>query len=479
MLKRTVSVILLLSMLLCACACSSKESQTADSSVTTAGDTEEEDYLSTLRKMDDGGKEFRILVTQQLERFYDQGNASSVVVDNAAYQRNQIVNDLFNTQIVYTALDGNASGSSAFSTEIATTTMSGEGSYDLIVGQNYYTLPLVTENMYHNLLGTETFNWSADWYHQDINEGGTINGNLWAASGSFVVSQLAYAMACFYSKTVYEANGFNYDLYDLVRKGAWTYDVFLELCTAFDNTDMSEADSTYGLIKFDHAVNGMFIGMGVEFITKDSKGEWTFKEFYNSSFEDIYEKIRALYNDYPSAVLDTSKSSISRGAIMTKTLFVQTLVDAILTDELLMASDAFTIGILPMPKLNEDQENYRTRVMRDELFLVPITADLERSALVTEALNYVTWDIVNEAYWETALELRSSDTSDDMEMLGIIADTVYKNTAQYFNEDLLGISSQVGLQAMNNEASFATWWAKNKKALNRQLESLNAIYGKK
>ena len=480
MLKRAIAVILLLSMLFCTLACGKKDSEEGEDGVTTAAtDTEEEDYLSTLRKMDDGGKEFRVLVTEQLERFYDQQNASSVVVDNAAYQRNQTVNDLFNTKLVYTSLDGNASGANAFSTEIATTTMSGEGCYDLIVGQNYYTLPLVTESMYHNLMDSDTFNWSAEWYHSDINDGGTINGNLWGASGSFVVSQLAYAMACFYSKTVYEQNGFKYDLYDLVRRGAWTYDVFLELCTAFDNTDMSESESTYGVVRHDHGVNGMFIGMGVEFVTKDSKGEWTFKEFYNSAFESVYEKIRALYNDYPSAMLNSSKTSISRGAIMSKTLFVQTLVDAILTDEILMASSAFTIGVLPMPKLNEDQEEYRTRVMRDELFLIPITADLERSALVTEVLNYVTWDIVNEAYWETALELRSSDTSDDMEMLGIIAETVYKDTAQYFNEDLLRVTSQVGLQVMDNEASFATWWAKNKKALNRQLASLNTIYGKK
>jgi hypothetical protein len=163
---------------------------------------------------------------------------------------------------------------------------------------------------------------------------------------------------------------------------------------------------------------------------------------------------------------------------MSRTLFVQTLVDAILTDEILMASNNFVIGILPMPKLNEEQPEYRTRVMRDELFLIPISADLDRSALVTEALNYVTYDKVNVAYWNTALELRSSDTTDDMEMLGIIADTVYKDTAQYFNEDLLKITSMPGLEVLDNSASFATWWAKNRKALNRQLEALTTIYGK-
>lgn len=478
MFKRTVCLLLLLSTLLCVCSCTVGSGGDTENDETVLGSTDTEDYLSSLRDMDDGGKEFRILVTTQLERFYNQSNASSVVVDNAAYLRNQTVNELFNTNLVYTALDGNASGASAFATEISTTTMSGEGVYDVVVGQNYYTLPLVSENMFYNLKDSDTFNWDAEWYHHEINDGGTVNGNLWGASGSFVTSQLAYAMACFYSKTVYEKHGFEYDLYDLARNGNWTYEVFFELCTAFDNTGTEESNATYGVLKHDHGVNGMFIGMGVEFVTKDSKGNWTFNEFYDSAFEDIYEKIRALYNDYPSSTMESSKTNIDRSLIMKHTLFVQTLVDAILTDELLMASNDFKIGILPMPKLDETQSNYRTRVMRDELFLVPIAADLERSALIIEALNYTTWNIVNKAYWETALELRSSDTEEDMEMLGIIADTVYKDTAQYFNEDLLRITSQVGLQVMDNKASFAVWWAQNKKALNRQLTNINTIYGK-
>lgn len=478
--KRTVSILLFLGIMLCTCACSfeGKHNEEKIGSATTEAVKDETDYLQTLKKMDDGGKEFRILVTTQLERFYDQSNSSSVVVDDAAYRRNEAVNGLFNTKLTYTALDGNSSGSSAFSTNIRTTTLSGDGDcYDLIIGQNYYTLPLVSEGMYHNLMESDSFNWEAEWYHQSINNGGMINGKLWGGSGSFVVSQLAYAMACFYSKNVYESYNFGYDLYELARNGQWTYEIFLELVSAFNTLDDTDNTNAYGIIKFDHAVNGTIIGMGVEFISKDSDGDWSFDNFYDSGFEDIYEKVRALFNDYPAAVLETNKTTMARSMIMSRTLFVQTLVDAILTDELLMPNDNFVIGILPMPKLNEEQENYRTRVMRDELFLIPVMADLERSALVTEALNYTTYSIVNEAYWETALKYRSADTENDMEMLSIISGTVYKDTAQYFSSDLLFLPTQVGLEIMNNTASFSTWWAKNKKALNRQLDALSDIYG--
>ncbi len=478
--KRCLAFLLVIVMLFSLLACSkNKGNDTEESDGATTVSTlpgEQTKYLSTLRQHDDGEKEFRVLVTTQLERFYDQENMSSIVVDNAAYTRNVTVNELFNTKLTFEALDGNASGAAAFTTEISTTTLAGDGSYDLVVGQNYYTLPLVAEGMYHNMKSSNTFNWNAAWYHQSINDGGTINGKLWGASGSFVISQLAYAMACFYSKEVYQMNNFEYDLYELARNGQWTYEIFYELVTAFGDTG-DPSTQTYGLIRYDHAAIGTVFGMGVDFVSKDAYGKWTFDEFYTPRFEDIYEKVRSLFNDYPAAMLDTSKVDIARSSIMQRTLFVQLSVDSLLTDDLLKPNGNFTIGILPMPKLDENQANYRTRVMREELFLIPSSADLERSALFTEALNYTTYTIVNTAYWETALELRSSDTTDDMEMLGIIASTVHKDTAQYFNEDLLKVTSQPGLEIMNNSASFSQWWAKNKKALNRKLDNLNLIYG--
>ncbi len=478
--KKLISFLLACILLLSMFGCQDGKAPEQESGETSDGTdtTEAVDYLQTLPKHDDGWKEFRILVTEQLKRFYDQENISSIPVDNAAYKRNLAVEELFKTDFSYTALDGNASGSAAFAAEIRISTMAGGADgYDLILGQSYYTLPSVSSGTYHNLLESDMFNWDADWYHQDINSSGTINGKLWAASGSFVISQLAYAMACFYSKDVYENMEFEYDLYDLARDGNWTYETYYELVTAFDNPDQTQSGGMYGMIRHDHGITGLLMGMGVDFVTKNSDGEWTFDEFYNSRFLDAYEKLRSLCNDYPSAMLTTTDIDIPRGALMARTLFVQTLVDAILTDELLMPSDDFTIGVLPIPKYDENQANYRTRVMRDELFLIPICADLKRSALITEALNYTTYTMVDVAYWDTALEHRAADVEDDMEMLSIIRDTVYWDTAQYFNYDLQNVTSKPTVEIMKNSASFSVWWAQNKKALGRQLGELISIYG--
>ncbi len=441
--------------------------------------TGEEDYLASLEAYDGKQRDFRILVTQQLVEFYDQENSSGDLVDNACFERNAAIEDLFNINLTYTNLDGNASGADIFSKEIRTTTLGGrETGYDLIIGQNYYTLPLVSEDMYHNLMDSTKLNWEADWYHRDINNNGLINNHLYGASGAFIISQLAYAMACFYSKTVYQNSGYDYDLYELVREKKWTWDVYFELATSFEASFSPDSPAnTYGTIRYDHAINGLVIGMGVDFVTKDEDGQWTTDDFYTSKVEDVYEKLRSLYNDY-SSVMETSKMPYDRSSIMAHTLFCPTLVHALVSDELLMKSDSFKIGVLPLPLYDENQADYRVRVMRDELFLIPVTAELDVSALVTEALNYATYATVNGAYWDKALELRSSDTLQDKEMLSLIASHVYFGTAQYFNEDLVRFSSQMGLEVLNNSKSFSGWWGRNKNVIKRQLGKIVSVYGK-
>ncbi len=479
--KRFLTILLLVAMTVLAVSCTEKteenNTETDDSVTTDTGEVTTAEYLKTIPVPSFSNGEARILVTTQLKDFYEQYNESSNVVDNACYRRNMSVEEQFDCEIKYFDMDGNASGSTGFAQEIRTTSLGGESdAYDVILGQNYYCLPLVSESLLHNLKDGAGFSWDADWYHHSINSAGEINGKLYGGSGSFVVSQLAYEMACFFSKTVYEKYGFTDNLYDLVRNKEWTFDKYFELTTSFQvSPDGDPSTAAYGMIKYDHAAIGLSLGMGIEFVKRDDSGVLSMNA-YGTGMEDIYEKLRSLLNDYDS-VVSTSDLSYGRGAIMEHVLFVQTYVHGLLEDELLQKSDSFTIGILPIPMLNSEQDNYRTRIMRDELFYVPNCKNLDNSSYLIEAMNYETMRLVNPAYWDRALEKRSSDTEDDMEMLQLISRTVYSGTEQYYMEDLLRVNQQFGMEALNNSASFSSWWGKNRKPLERQLTTVVTIYG--
>ena len=115
--KKIVSVLLILCMLLSLAACKQEEpvQNPSNNSQNTAT---EDDYLASLPDYNNKGSEFRILVTQQLVGFYDQENVSADIVENACYERNLAVEDRFEIDIVYNNLDGNSSGAAQFSAEI-------------------------------------------------------------------------------------------------------------------------------------------------------------------------------------------------------------------------------------------------------------------------------------------------------------------------------------------------------------------------
>ncbi|MBQ7347553.1 MAG: extracellular solute-binding protein [Clostridia bacterium] len=481
--KKILSIILLLCMLLTVVACNNDKGKNEETTVGEEETNVETSYLDTLPELDLQYANFNILVTTQLVGFYDQENESGDIVDNACYMRNLDVEERYKIDITYSNLDGNASGANQFASAITNSLQAdAQSRYDLILGQNYYCLPLVASNAWHNLRTSEIINWDAEWYHQSINNNGTVNGNLYGASGSFVIAQLAYATALIYNKDIYTNYGLadKYDVYQLVRDKKWTWDVFYEMATSFDSmTFDNPADSVWGYNVYDHAAVGLSTGLGINFAEQDGDGNWTFDNFYNDKLETIYGKIREFLNDHASCATtqEILDAGIAYKDFMSHVLFCQGYIHGLQENEAQTPREGLTLGVLVSPMYTEEQGEYRTRVMRDELFYIPTNANLYNSSLIVEALNYETRQQVYPEYWEKVMELRSADTSEDKEMLEILESTVYFSFADYFSQDLQTVDNQVGLQAMNNAASFNNWWKTNGKIVSNRLIDLIETYG--
>jgi len=76
-------------------------------------------------------------------------------------------------------------------------------------------------------------------------------------------------------------------------------------------------------------------------------------------------------------------------------------------------------GIVPMPKLNELQETYRTPMSTaTSVFGIPITSrDPERTALIMEALTAVSQDIIKPAFYENIIYVKSIRDEESLDML--------------------------------------------------------------
>ncbi|MBQ8214417.1 MAG: hypothetical protein IJZ80_10440 [Clostridia bacterium] len=481
--KKLISVILLLTMLLTVlAACGEDEKPPVDTSEDEETETQEPNYLDDLPTLDYGGQEFKMLISSQHETFYNQDHETGAIVENACYLRNIAIEDRYNIALFYTAMDGNASGKEAFAAAVLNSTQSAAtDAFNIVIGQNYYCLPLVASGAYHNLRESEVIDFEAEWAHKAINNNGTVNGKLYGASGAFVVSQLTHALAIYYNKDIWEDYGFaeQYDIYQIVRDGQWTWELFFQFVTSFDGVDVNDPNAVFGFENFYHALIGLHTGMGNDPITKNDQGEYTVDNYYNDRLESIYSRIRELVNDH-AAVADNAtimKVAGSSENMMDHLLFCMNYLHGLVESPAFQKSDNHALGVLPAPKYDENQEEYYTRIMRGDLYYIPKNVDLEVASLLVEALNYETYKIVYPEYWGKVIELRSPDTSEDQEMIRLLSATVHSSFAEYYTGDLLAIHQQVAIEAQKNSASMSGWWGSNEKVVRRYLEKMLETYG--
>ncbi|MBR7098431.1 MAG: hypothetical protein IKC59_03370 [Clostridia bacterium] len=493
--KRILAILLVFCMVLPFAACNGGKDtpEETKNNQTPNGDVafNEQEYLNSLPIINFDGEEFKVLCTTQTasepENFFDVFEETSDVVESAVFRRNSAVEERFDLTMKYNALPGNRDKASEFSTEIRTSVDAGAGlGYDLIVAQNYYALPTSTEGYLHNLLGTNQLHWDMEWYNADINENGVINDKLYGASGTFNMSQISYAMAVFFNKNYYESMGLEENLYDLVRNKKWTYEKLYELTAEYyeDNGTLTGAvdnEDTFGYVYNSHGVEASIVAADCPVVFTNSDGSLTIDDYYNIHLVDVFEDYYHYFNECNGVRRLASDEAPSEQIGKGKALFANNRIGMMVVCDEMRNSD-FDIGVLPMPLFDENQDDYYTSTMRWELFYIPSNADLEKSAIVLEYLNYSSEKHVLPAYWETALNNRAN-AAEDSEMLHLVRDTLYYDFATFFGFAMGGIYggpyAEGGVKELieTGNKGLSRWWQQNLVMFRTSLEDVLDSYG--
>ena len=478
--KKLIAMLLVLCMLLLGAACSKKNDSNTPGSSTTPADTGTRDpYLDSLPKRDYGGEEFYVLCTTQTAPFYDiteeEGGNN---VSTAVFSRNNAVADRYHVTIRHKQLDGNMTGSVAFATEIRTSILADKG-YDLIVGQNYYCLPAAVEGNLQDLAASNDLHWEESWYSQKINNNAAVNGRIFGASGTYIMSQISYAMATMYNKELWLQLGFQDDLYQLVRDREWTYEKLNEYVAGqYQDTNQDnniDSGDQFGYVNNAHGVAASIAAAGIPITTKDDSGNLTVLNYYSTRLVQVFDSYYAFYNDAIDAfnMKDDFDPAVMLGA--GQTLFACAQL-GVLNDCAELRNSKFHVGVLPMPMYDTAQQEYVTYTMRWELFYIPVNADFDRSTIVLEYLNYTSEQLIIPAYWETALNKRAADAPQDSEMMYVVKDALWYDFVTFYNH-IIPMRDAVASLINNRNNRIANWWKSNKDTYQSQLEKVLEDYG--
>lgn len=476
--KKTIAFMLALLCMLPLAACGKKNHSPSGTGESGTNAPTGDSYLDSLPVRDYNGADYHVLCTTQTANFYDIAQDSGDNVESAVFSRNSIVSDRYHVNFRHKQLDGNRTGAQAFAAEIRTSVQLDSG-YDLIVGQNYYCLPIATEGNLQDLAASAWLHWEEPWYSQKINDNAAVNGKIYGASGTYIMSQISYAMGTFYNKELWEAGNHEEDLYQLAREHRWTFEKLNEFVTDqfqdANHNEMIDAEDRFGYVYHELGIPASIAASDLPITTKDAEGKLTILDYYSTRLTDVFDSYYTFYNDSNDTFKVSGDFSPARMLSAGRSLFGAEQLGALTYCNELKDSE-YHIGVLPMPLYDEEQSDYVTYTMRWELFYIPSNADFERSAIVLEYLNYVSESVVIPAYWEKALNKKAADAPQDSEMMYLVKDGLWYDFVTFFNHEV-SMRDAVATLIDSRNRRISNWWSSNKETFQKNLEKVVETYG--
>ncbi len=348
-------------------------------------------------------------------------------VNDLIFERNEFVKDQLNFEIE----EINAETYSEMPTIFAQAVMAGEETYDAIFMQNTYINSGLAQNYYQCLNDVSTMHLDQPYWDRRMLEDTSLMGKNYAASSSITMMAWDSMWCLFFNESMMDDLQLEYP-YQLVRDGKWTIDELAKYCKAAANLNGADSfaltDTTpavYGCVSFADVVYKFIYGLGGSVALKD-KDDMPYFNADSEAYINIAQKLAEV------AGVD-GEFCLSASATNTEPTYYQTIYEkqqalflgAELKTAQLLRNMSQSFGIVPFPKLNEAQENYRsTPVHQLACAMIPITNNApEKVGLILDALAYESdAKIVNE-YFGVMVEQKGLRNQDSIDMLHIIKDT--------------------------------------------------------
>ena len=376
------------------------------------------------------GLEFWILSAGQVA-YQDFGYNSdeSEILARGQYDRQKKVEEQYEIVISFEiAEDKNSSKAGPGFQKFQKAALAMNLDYHLGIIGGYDVSNLAQQNYLYDLNSLEYIDTSNPWWDQNANDDLTINGMLFFTNGSLTAACSESTYVMYVNEEIASSCLGGVDLYQLVRDGKWTVDKLREyarMYTEDDNgDDIMNGEDKYGLYVWDDALVGMLEAAGTKVATvgDDNKISLT---LYNDNSVAMFNKYMDIACDNKYALqYQRTELKPSEGVVEAfksgKALFWQTSN----VNRKHFRDMEVDCGILPYPKLSEDQARYYSTIApyNSQFICVPIYIDGQEDCIsqITEALAYQGKQITWPAYYDDTLRGAFARDEGTYDMLNII-----------------------------------------------------------
>ena len=345
----------------------------------------------------------------------------------------------------------------------------GDKSYDICIStvSGGRLATLATQGILANLCDIEALSLQANWWSKLIYENCRLADRMYFTTGDIAPAMYDAPACAILNRRLLDENQITTDFYQLVRNGLWTVDELMAVTKDADrdlnNDGIMHADHDFfGLIYQNNSLcsSMMMVGCGVSLCTVQN--DEIIVDLNNERTMNVTEKLAELtnevkYNDQQDTIRKAFKEDRVLAAIHVLESPKYNLRD--------MESDYI---ILPMPKYDTEQAEYRSMVSGwvDCFVGIPNNVDTAEVGFFAEALARESYRMVRPQTYELVFKLKGVREEGSSEMIDVIFNSLYLDFCEIYN---FGDMPSVMQQVIFQDASFASMVSARKKLLENTI----------
>ncbi len=353
--KRLFSVLLCCLVLFVFCSCEAQITPiTPEAQSSVQNSTDVNARLDELESVDFGGKTFRIAVYQADTVFPEN---TETLLDKALKKRNDQVEKKYNIKLKNAAIP-----QETFFSTLRDSYDAGEDVCDIVVAPRSMAASFLAADMLLNVNSLPYTNFNKTYFDQDAMDAASAGAVTYEIAGDFVTSPGSQWAVC-YNIELMEWFGFT-DFVTLARNDQWTWEKFNVYVNWFykdKNGDrvMTDAD-LFGCTSSaseEVLMKAIWASSGIEFFENDPP------EAMQMDFDD--ERTEKMMKALKTAIETPGRYSEEDGETSALDLFLNDqslfyICPASMVGYLQL--QGMNVGMLPLPKLDEDQEHFYSYV---------------------------------------------------------------------------------------------------------------------
>lgn len=489
--KRLLSIFLASLMLFGSVSCSNgssdKETDAGNTSPSVETEAETEETKLYLDNLPEDLKFDSLTV-----RFLASDNTTSIalletddesdIVNEAVWRRNLKIEERLGLKVEIAT--GAKTGYGAFNSTVKNSVTAGSDDYDILAGHTRFNINLAAEGILKNLNNVNYIDLDQSYWSKSYNDSISYHDIHYWATGDLTLEYTKFIYCMFVNSVMWKDHYSDINIYDIVKEGNWTLDVLNTYAanSYVDENGNGEVDNndSFGIImQQGHVLNGMFFASGVEYTDYDDNGN-PYVILNSEHTIDVFNKLHDLFYN------------TSYGRMLGNSDFDTLSVDMFTARRLLFCPNNFVFAenekvrnmdddfyIIPMPKFDENQENYRSGqydgVPIYGIIITANEANMDAFGAVLEAMCSMSGTMVLPTYYDKALKNKYSRDAETAVMIDLVHDSVDSDFSFAWGDSVGSIynifyDNIAGDQIASRLKSYDKLWVRSMEKLLKQLD---------